>query len=86
MANEPIANIEFGKASLQGTTSKDSWRTAHPVIDQDTCVNCDRCIDFCPEGCMETRAGAIQVDLRLCKGCGICRTECPVIAIVMEEE
>ena len=39
---------------------------------------------FCPEGAIHVRDdGYTEVDLRYCKGCGICADECPVKCIVM---
>jgi pyruvate ferredoxin oxidoreductase delta subunit len=38
---------------------------------------------FCPEGCVNKDH---DIDYDYCKGCGICKEECPVQAIKMEIE
>jgi 2-oxoacid:acceptor oxidoreductase delta subunit (pyruvate/2-ketoisovalerate family) len=58
-----------------------SWRTFKPVSDREKCVECFNCYLFCPEGCIDTD---FNIDYDFCKGCGICKNECPVNAIDME--
>ena len=50
---------------------------------KEACVDCDNCIMFCPEGCVNKDH---DIDYDYCKGCGICKVECPVQAIKMEIE
>ena len=59
------------------------WRTFKPILDKDKCVDCDNCILFCPEGCVDKEH---DIDYDYCKGCGICKVECPVKAIEMIRE
>ncbi len=53
-----------------------------------TCNDCENCYVFCPDVSilknMRKLKHAINYDI--CKGCGICFTECPRCAISMEEE
>jgi len=58
------------------------------------CNFCGNCWIFCPEASIQ-KAGKVvganglarfEVDYQTCKGCGICRQECPRGAIVMTEE
>lgn len=53
-----------------------------------TCNECENCYVFCPDVSilknMRKLKHAINYDV--CKGCGICFTECPRCAISMEEE
>jgi len=56
------------------------WRTYVPIRDGEKCVQCLRCYFVCPDSSvMMTDEGKVMVefDLRHCKGCGICATECP---------
>ena len=49
------------------------------------CNECDRCLEYCPEGILN-RADAgdgYVFDLEYCKGCGVCMTACPRGAIYM---
>lgn len=49
------------------------------------CNDCDNCRLFCPEMAV-VKADHRDIDLTYCKGCGICVTECPRSAMVLEEE
>lgn len=51
------------------------------VIDEETCIQCDRCVEAC-------RFDAIHdyvVDPVACEGCTLCRWVCPAEAVEMEE-
>lgn len=60
-------------------------RKARPVIDNAACTVCHLCILFCPDGAF-SGGESIGVDLRYCRGCGICAVECPKKAIRIEAE
>ncbi len=62
------------------------WRAERPIVDRDSCVKCATCWMYCPVQCITEHAAWFEADLRVCKGCGICATECPHRAIVMLEE
>ena len=66
-----------------------SWRTFKPIITE-KCNACKRCVILCPEGCMEIKEvngkRIAVVDYDYCKGCMICANECPVKAILKENE
>jgi len=65
------------------------WRNYRPVRDDNKCSNCLICWIYCPEGCIRVKDGkVVDIDLKYCKGCGICAEECPVKekAITMVEE
>jgi NADPH-dependent glutamate synthase beta subunit-like oxidoreductase len=52
-----------------------------------TCVGCDRCYIFCPEGALvppDKEGGAYYADDTYCKGCGICSAGC--IRGVLEQD
>lgn len=82
---ESLATV--GEAGLTG-----QWRTLRPVIDEQRCTparkgrpSCFICWLFCPEAVV-SRTVPVQIDLRYCKGCGVCAEECPSRAISMVEE
>lgn len=62
------------------------WRTFIPHVDRDTCIGCQMCWFYCPEGCITMEDKKAVIDFDYCKGCGICAHECPVDAISMERE
>jgi 2-oxoacid:acceptor oxidoreductase delta subunit (pyruvate/2-ketoisovalerate family) len=47
---------------------------------------CGICIEFCPEGNMIEYQERLCIDYEICKGCGVCATECPHKAIDMVRE
>jgi NADPH-dependent glutamate synthase beta subunit-like oxidoreductase len=52
------------------------------------CFGCDNCFGVCPDNAVLKidSAHGYEIDLDYCKGCGLCVTECPAGAIVMEPE
>lgn len=65
------------------------WRLQRPVWDFDRCVHCLICWIMCPDAAILVEHDrVIDLDLRHCKGCGICATVCPPRhqAITMVEE
>jgi 2-oxoacid:acceptor oxidoreductase delta subunit (pyruvate/2-ketoisovalerate family) len=64
-----------------------TWRSFRPIIDMEKCTHCMFCWIFCPDGSIMVKdSKVIGVDLKHCKGCGICAQECPRKAITMIEE
>lgn len=64
-----------------------NWRIVRPEIDEDKCVKCGLCAQYCPEGAVTLdKDGKPQIDMRFCKGCGVCANECPQEAIEMVKE
>ena len=76
----------IGEAGNTGT-----WSKIKPTINLEKCIpcksgkpSCFNCWLYCPEAVV-TRTIPPKIDLKYCKGCGICEVECPVGAISMEE-
>ncbi len=68
------------------------WRTERPVLEPARCLaakkgdeSCQLCWVYCPDVCV-ARGAPPAVDLRWCKGCGICAQVCPADAIRMVPE
>jgi pyruvate ferredoxin oxidoreductase delta subunit len=60
------------------------WGVAQPKFNREKCTKCTLCHFYCPEGAIKMRDdGYMEVDLRYCKGCGVCAEECPVKCIEM---
>jgi len=50
------------------------------------CTECDNCYIYCPDVAISKKSGGFDVDYYYCKGCGVCKQECPRAAIDMCEE
>lgn len=69
--------------SLKNKTGK--WATHTPKVNLDKCSfpDCVKCWIFCPDGSISFKNNKVIIDLRYCKGCGICSKVCPNKAINM---
>lgn len=63
-----------------------TWRHRRPVVDEDTCIVCGICEEYCPCGVIDQTSGKVVVDFVYCKGCGVCSNICPKKAIEMKLE
>ncbi len=54
----------------------------------DSCVKCKftDCVAVCPVDCFHEGANFLVIDPETCIDCGLCIPECPVEAIVTEED
>ena len=82
-----MASPAVGEAGETG-----QWRTERPVVDNEKCVSskngklmCMTCWLYCPEAVID-KSSPVKIDLKYCKGCGICARECPKSAIKMVPE
>lgn len=62
------------------------WRALRPVVDRAKCVKCAVCWLFCPVQCITEKPRWFAARMDVCKGCGVCATECPQNAIAMVSE
>lgn len=65
------------------TITRDYYGLAKAVIDQGTCIHCDRCRQECRFGAIEIVDGNYRVSPYLCEGCAVCDLVCPADAIDM---
>lgn len=50
------------------------------------CTECDRCVEYCPEGILLHRQdGNYDFNYDYCKGCGVCASQCPRGVVYMTE-
>jgi pyruvate ferredoxin oxidoreductase delta subunit len=65
-------------------------RTHRPVARSEGCKRCEMCRLLCPDLAVapDPGSGEMRIDLRYCKGCGICAAFCPkgLIRMVSEPE
>ena len=67
--------------------SNQDWRNHKPVWDTEKCVQCGICYLFCPDSAVRlNEEGYYEVDLKYCKGCGLCSRQSPTGCITMEDE
>ena len=82
-----MASPGIGEAGRTG-----DWRASRPLIDHQRCIpakknrpSCFLCWLYCPDVVIKRKI-PLEIDLRYCKGCGICAEECPTGAITMVPE
>lgn len=73
----PVAD-KSSRSILTGT-----WRTLKPIIETESCNNCNVCWKYCPDLAIKIAGEYPEIDYDYCKGCGICANECPKKCIVM---
>ena len=66
------------------TNQTGKWAVTQPRINHEKCTKCLRCWIVCPDSAIEIKKELIITNYFFCKGCGICKEECPVDAIRME--
>lgn len=78
----PEGGIVDCPKSEQEQMTTGGWRILRPVIDQEKCTKCKTCWIFCPDAAIQIdEQNNMKVNLKYCKGCGICASVCPVGAI-----
>jgi pyruvate ferredoxin oxidoreductase delta subunit len=60
-----------------------SWRVYRPEVTDQAKID-PRVILFCPDGALALEEGYLQINLKYCKGCGICAKESEGINMVPE--
>jgi heterodisulfide reductase subunit A-like polyferredoxin len=54
-----------------------------PVIDQDLCTGCKKCMEVCPPRAIEVHGNKARIDAEYCEECGYCAPVCPVKALIV---
>jgi len=54
-----------------------------PVIDEEACTGCGRCMEVCPPRAIIMRDGSAGIEVEFCEECGFCAAECTVKAIAI---
>jgi 2-oxoacid:acceptor oxidoreductase delta subunit (pyruvate/2-ketoisovalerate family) len=73
----------------ESIVSETTWiAVIRPVIDDDACVLCGTCTEFCPDTCLtiNDEGKRVMVDYECCLGCAMCEAVCPEGAIEMTIE
>ena len=54
----------------------------------ESCINCKytECVEVCPVDCFHEGPNILVIDPEECIDCAMCETECPVNAIVSEDD
>jgi len=83
----PVADRIKGFAEVEsGFTESVSVKETERCFSCGVCNSCDNCWLVCPDVAISKKNGEYEVNYDYCKGCGICKEECPRGAITMEEE
>lgn len=83
----PVADRIKGFAEVEGGfTESVSVKETERCFSCGVCDSCDNCWLVCPDVTISRKNGEYEVNYDYCKGCGICKEECPRGAITMEEE
>lgn len=78
---------KLGPAAYMPANAKTgTWRLLRPVPDNNICIKCGICRDYCPCAVIEIGEKGCSIDYVYCKGCGICVNICPKKAINMVSE
>jgi uncharacterized Fe-S center protein len=73
-----IKNVAMGLSSRAGKLRQHS--AGRPRVNDDKCIGCGTCVDWCPEDAVTLESTA-RIDLDRCIGCGECVAVCPVGAV-----
>jgi NADPH-dependent glutamate synthase beta subunit-like oxidoreductase len=73
---------------VQGLDESNALFEARRCLSCGNCFECDNCFGVCPDNAVVNLGygNRYRFDYDYCKGCGICVSECPCGAIVMEPE
>uniref|UniRef100_A0A7V5XZM8 DUF362 domain-containing protein n=1 Tax=candidate division WOR-3 bacterium TaxID=2052148 RepID=A0A7V5XZM8_UNCW3 len=73
-----LKNLGMGLAAKGGKL--DMHSASHPYVNENKCIGCGICVDYCPEGAIKLHHLQAKIG-PLCVGCGGCLAICPNQAI-----
>lgn len=53
------------------------------IVDEDTCIGCELCLDRCQVNAIEMIDGKAKINRDKCLGCALCVSTCPTVAITL---
>lgn len=73
---------------VDGTDPADMEQEIARCFNCGTCIDCENCLDFCPDISVlkDARTGKYDFNSDYCKGCGMCSVACPRNIIDMEKD
>lgn len=54
------------------------------ILDKEQCIQCETCVEECPNGCLSVEDGELQHKAERCMWCGHCLAVCPRDAIMID--
>jgi 2-oxoacid:acceptor oxidoreductase delta subunit (pyruvate/2-ketoisovalerate family) len=77
----------FGEVNF-GLSEREFRDEVQRCMNCGVCNRCELCLIFCPDMAIHRRddGEGFEIDLRYCKGCGLCAAECPRGAMAMSRE
>ncbi|MFA6431485.1 MAG: 4Fe-4S dicluster-binding protein [Candidatus Margulisiibacteriota bacterium] len=85
-----LAKADVLPAGTAESFETGDWRSDRPTWHPERCIQCLICWISCPDTSILVKDSKMTgIDLKHCKGCGICARECPVKpekAITMSSE
>jgi len=78
-----IRHIPPPEKSLPQVKSGEMPQSLLPVVQEETCCQCDTCVIQCPEEAISRIGDSYVIDYSKCTGCRVCAQECPTSAIEM---
>ena len=76
---DAVERVRTNEEVAKGLTAESAAKEASRCLVCGTCVGCDRCLVFCPDGCIippEKAGGEYLYREEFCKGCGVCASVC----------
>ena len=78
-----IRHIPPPEKGLPQVKSGEMPQSLLPVVQEETCCQCDTCMTQCPEEAISRIGDSYVIDYNKCTGCRVCAQECPTSAIDM---